>query len=184
MAIQDSRSIVKLDYLVPIPETTASGAMMVSLQRKEQIAQSLRQLTEIYRSNLTEYEQTLATLSALLDLEAPSIFSRTVSLEQTPSNLLADPTTFCAVYRNGRCYLGNTLVFGLFRLLVSRLNRYVPYSELLAEVWKQDEKSPEAIRTVVQILRKKLRAASMIDIAEAIDGSNHGHYGLILARNK
>lgn len=157
---------------------------MVSLQRKEQIARSLRQLTEIYRSNLTEYEQTIVTLSALLDLEAPPIFSRIVSMEQVPSNLLADATTFCAIYRTRRCYLGNTLVFGLFRLLVSRLNRYVPYSELLAEVWKQEEKSPEAIRTVVQILRKKLRAASMVDLAEAIDGSNHGHYGLILVSNK
>ena len=156
---------------------------MVSLQRKEQITRSLRQLTEIYRSNLTEYEQTIATLSALLDLEAPPIFSRIVSFEQAGSNLLADPTTFCAIYRTRRCYLGNTLVFGLFRLLVSRLNRYVSYSELLTEVWKQEEKSPEAIRTVVQLLRKKLRAAEMSEVANAIDGRNHGHYGLMLARN-
>ena len=157
---------------------------MVSLQRKEQIARSLRHLTEIYRSNLTEYEHTLATLSALLELDAPSTVSRLVPPESPPVRLLADPTTFCAIYREYRCYLGNTLVFSLFRLLVARLNRYVPYSELLAEVWKQEEKSPEAIRTVVQLLRKKLRAASMADIAEAIDGSNHGHYGLMLARNK
>lgn len=156
---------------------------MVNLQRKEQIARSLRQLTEIYRSNLTEYEHTLATLSALLDLEAPPIFGRVGLPEQPASNLFADAGTCCAIHRNRRCYLGNTLVFGLFRLLVSRLNRYIPYSELLTEVWNQEEKSPEAIRTVVQILRKKLRAAAMADIAEAIDGRNHGHYGLILARN-
>jgi len=184
METKDFQSILKLDYLVLIPETTASGAMMVSLPRKAEIARSLRQLTEIYRSNLTEYEHTLATLSALLELEPPPILSRISLLEQPPSNLFADSTTFCAIYRNHRCYLGNTLVFKLFKLLVSRLNRYVPYSELLAEVWKQEEKSPEAIRTIVQLLRKKLRAAEMSNVADAIDGSNPGHYGLILARNK
>lgn len=157
---------------------------MFNVRRKEQIVQSLRHLTEIYRSNLREYDQTIVSLAALLDLEAPAAIGLSSQPESLRPSLLADTSTFCAIYQDRHCYLGNTLVFELFRLLISRLNRYVSYSELLAEVWKQEERSPEAVRTVVQLLRKKLRAAKMSDLAEAIDGSNHGHYGLILIRNK
>lgn len=157
---------------------------MVSLQRKELIAQSLRQLTEIYRSNLTKYEDTLATLSALLDLEAPPLFHRVAPSEAPLASLLADATTFCAYYRGRYCYLGNTLTFGLFHLLAERVNRYVPYSDLLSEVWKREERSAEAIRNVVQQLRKKLAASGMSELARAIDGSNRGHYGLILTSRK
>jgi len=62
-----------------------------------------------------------------------------------------------------------------------RPNRYITREQLLDEVWGGC-RSDAAVRSVVRDLRKRLKEAGMGDLAEAIDGSNRGRYGLMLNR--
>lgn len=81
---------------------------------------------------------------------------------------------------NGRsCYLGYTTAFRLLERLVRRPNRYVSHAQLLDDVWG-GYRSKSAIRSAVCDLRERLSAAGMHDLAGLIDGSNPGHYALML----
>ena len=97
---------------------------------------------------------------------------------QTP---IADRATFRAHWRGKTCHLGNTNVFRLLERLARRPNQYIPCEVLLDELWDVHT-SPDAVRSAVKILRRKLRAAGMEDLAGVIDGSNSHHYGLLLDR--
>jgi len=92
---------------------------------------------------------------------------------------IADRTTFCACWRGKTCRLGNTLSFKLLERLARRPNQLVHCDALLPEVWECC-RSREAVRSVVKVLRQKLTAARMDDLAAAIDGSTAHHYGLML----
>jgi DNA-binding response OmpR family regulator len=82
-------------------------------------------------------------------------------------------------YQGKTCFLGNTLPFKLLCQLARRPNTYIPHEELLADVW-QCIRSDAAVRSVVKTLRKKLRQAGLVALAQAIDGSESGHYSLKL----
>jgi len=92
---------------------------------------------------------------------------------------ITDNLTFCVHWGNQTCHLGNTVAFRLLERLAHRPGLYLHYDSLLNELWDYHT-SPEAVRSAVKILRRKLRAAGMEDLAEAIDGSNSHHYGLKL----
>ncbi len=102
-------------------------------------------------------------------------------LDHASGRLVADRGTLSINWDGRTCYLGFTLPFQLFEALARRPNRYIPVEDLLDEVWA-DVRSDAAVRSVVRDLRSRLRAAGMADLAEAIDGSNRGRYGLLLDR--
>jgi len=78
---------------------------------------------------------------------------------------------------NGReCPLGPTLPFRVFRHLALARNRYVPVEQLMDEVWNE-QRSEGAVRSVVCLLRKRLAAAGMPELARAVEGKP-GHYRL------
>lgn len=93
--------------------------------------------------------------------------------------LITDRGDFSVRWGNRTCRLGNTLAFKLLDRLAQRPGLYLHYDKLLSEFW-DCHTSPEAVRSTVKILRRKLRAAGMGDLAKAIDGSNAHHYGLKL----
>jgi DNA-binding response OmpR family regulator len=92
---------------------------------------------------------------------------------------ITDRGDFSVRWGNRTCRLGNTLAFKLLDRLAQRPGLYLHYDKLLSEFW-DCHTSPEAVRSTVKILRRKLRAAGMGDLAKAIDGSNAHHYGLKL----
>jgi DNA-binding response OmpR family regulator len=94
-------------------------------------------------------------------------------------NPITDRADFSVRWGNRTCRLGNTLAFKLLDRLAHRPGLYLHYDTLLDEFWDRHT-SPEAVRSTVKILRRKLRAAGMGDLAKAIDGSNSHHYGLRL----
>ena len=94
---------------------------------------------------------------------------------------IADGATFCAHWRGKTCHLGNTMAFRLLERLARRPNQLIPCEVLLDELW-DTHTSPDAVRSAVKILRRKLRTAGMEDLTKAIDGSNSHHYGLMLDR--
>jgi DNA-binding response OmpR family regulator len=103
----------------------------------------------------------------------------TTVLDHASGRFIADSGTLSINWGGRTCYLGFTLPFQLFEALARRPNRYIPVEELLDEVWTQ-VRSDAAVRSVVRDLRARLREAGMADLAEAIDGSNHGRDGLML----
>ncbi|MCB9858465.1 MAG: helix-turn-helix domain-containing protein [Phycisphaerales bacterium] len=94
---------------------------------------------------------------------------------------IVEDETLSVIWGERRCYLGKSLGFRFLAHLASRPNQYVTYDSLFDGVWG-GRRSNGAIRSVVRDLRRKLRRAGMSDLADAIDGSNHQCYGLILDR--
>ena len=74
------------------------------------------------------------------------------------------------------------MAFRLLGRLASRPNQFISYEVLLdsEKLWDRHT-SYEAVRSAVKILRRKLNAAGMEDLADAIDGSTSHHYALMLA---
>ena len=95
---------------------------------------------------------------------------------------MVDETTFRVRWANRTCRLGNTYPFWLLERLARRPNQFVSYEVLFRDVWDDDYTSAEAVRSAVKTLRRKLNAAGMEDLAEAIDGSNSRHYALRLVK--
>ncbi len=94
---------------------------------------------------------------------------------------IIDGATFSVRWANRSCHLGNTVSFRLLERLARRPNHFISYEALLdlEELWDR-ETSDEAVRSAVKILRRKLNAAGMEDVADAIDGSTPRHYALKL----
>jgi DNA-binding response OmpR family regulator len=93
---------------------------------------------------------------------------------------IIDETTFSVRWADRTCRLGNTVAFRLLARLARRPNQLVSCETLLDELWDRYT-SREAVRSTVKILRRKLTAAGMEDLAAAIDGSTSHYYALTLA---
>jgi DNA-binding response OmpR family regulator len=92
---------------------------------------------------------------------------------------LIDANTFTVHWRGRVCQLGYTIAFRLLTRLEIQRDEFVPHQRLFQDVW-QGARSPSALRSAIADLRSRLARAGMRDLANAIDGHNHGHYGLML----
>lgn len=145
---------------------------MLSLEKRQQVQESLRLLARTHASAVAQIEETIALLMFTLELDEPTV----VTAERLP---VADETTFCILWNGHVCFLGNTLLFWMFRRLLRSANGYVAHVDLLDDVWKGNRES-STIRGVTKRLRDKLIEAGMEDLAMAIDGTVAGYYGLML----
>lgn len=129
-------------------------------------------------------EQILSLLCEELALDPLSYFKTRPRLDSSTGqgSFLIDDMVLSIKFRGKICFLGNTLPFKFLSALAQRPNTYVPYEDLLAEVWHGAVRSDDAVRSVVKTLRSKLRNAGLAELADAIDGTVHGHYSLKLAR--
>ena len=146
---------------------------MLTSEKKRLIQESLRCLAASHAATVAQIEETMAVLALALDLDQSDEGT------EFTNRPVADKTTFCITWRGRDCFLGNTLLFWLFERLARSTNRFVPHIDLLDDVWQGDRQS-STIRGVAKRLRDRLVAADMSDLAEAIDGSVSGYYGLIL----
>lgn len=94
---------------------------------------------------------------------------------------IIDETTFSVRWADRTCRLGNTVAFRLLERLARRPNQFISCETLLDELWDRHA-SRDAVRSTVKILRRKLTAAGMEDLAAAIDGSTSHYYALMIAR--
>lgn len=98
------------------------------------------------------------------------------------NGLTIDRQSLTVGWNGSSCFLGYTTAFRILERLAQRPNQYVSHAQLLEDVWG-GPRSRSAIRSAVNDLRTRLTCAGMKDLAEAIDGSNPGHYGLIVQRS-
>lgn len=99
--------------------------------------------------------------------------------ESSHLQLVVDREMLSIRWNDRTCHLGNTIPFRLMARLARRPNQYVSHDQLLYDIWG-GPRSRSAIRSAVNDLRSRLIAAGMRDLAQAIDGSSAGRYGLIL----
>jgi len=163
---------------------------MSTTERRDQIAASLRNLVTAYTKAMAYLEETLAVLCQELELGEIESFYEPLLARGASANdsddggqPVADETLLSIRWRGKTCFLGNTLPFRFFERLARRPNQYFSYERLLDEVW-EGPRSFSTIRSVVKVLRKRLVEAGMGDLAETIDGSVRGHYGLMLDKSK
>lgn len=152
--------------------------------KQERIRQTLKSLAEAHAATITLMEEALALMTEELALDPITFWksrgSPTVFASPTKTALF-DTEMLTITFHGKSCFLGNSLPFRFFVRLARRPNTYVAYEDLLTDVW-DGVRTDEAIRSVVKTLRNKLREAKMSVLADAIDGSVPGHYGLKLAR--
>lgn len=97
-----------------------------------------------------------------------------------PMGIHLDPRSFTISWRGKQCHLGYTLAFRLLETLARRPDQYHSIDYLLSDIWS-GQRSRSAVRSAVSDLRRRLTGAGMDDLAAMIDGSNRGHYGLMLS---
>lgn len=150
--------------------------------RREQIRITLRRLAESQAVMVEFLQQALKLVEEEFLLDPVTYFRRTTSgtaASGTAGPLQIEPTLLSVSYRGKTCFLGNNYPFHLLHHLAQKQNTYVSREELFDVVW-EGERSEEALRSTVKVLRKRLREAGLAELANAIDGSAKGHYVLKL----
>jgi DNA-binding response OmpR family regulator len=153
--------------------------------RREDIQRSLRNLAESYAALMRLLEKTLAMLCEEAAFDPPN-YSQTRQQAEQPSakkSLVIDAETLFIYFRGKKCFLGGRLPFKLLARLARRPSTYVTYEQLCADVWNY-ECSDDAVRSMVKLLRRKLRAKGLGELADAIDGSVPRRYALHLDKNR
>ena len=105
----------------------------------------------------------------------------TVGAPDGQSPLQIDRSSLTVQWNGHSCFLGYTNAFRLIERLARRPNHYVSHAQLLADVWG-GPRSRSAIWSAIADLKIRLAGAGLAELASAIDGSNPGHYGLIIQR--
>jgi DNA-binding response OmpR family regulator len=153
-------------------------------EKRELISRTLRSLAEAHASMMELMEQTMTLLNEELALDAVTFWKTRHSPKATSrvvDHLDVDHEHLRVSFRGKSCFLGNTLPFRLLAHLASRPNSYLTHEELLEDVW-DGLRSDSAIRSVVKRLRAVLRREGLPELADAIDGSMPGRYGLRASR--
>jgi DNA-binding response OmpR family regulator len=151
-------------------------------RRREQIQRSLRGLAQSYSATMDLMQRTFELLCDEWALDPQTYFRVRTNFPHRQSSeqtALTNDRLLTVNHRGKSCFLGNTLPYRFLARLAECPNTYVSYEDLLAEVW-QNKRSDSAVRSVVKILRDKLRKAGMNDLSLAIDGRVAGHYALRL----
>ena len=146
--------------------------------RREHIRRSLSSLADSYAATMAVMEQTLTLLCEELALGPLAQFPTPAAPPGKDAGLVIDAALLTVRFRGKACFLGNTLPFRFLAGLARRPDRYFTYEELLADVWEGCCRSDASVRSVVKVLRRKLREAGMGELADAIDGTVAGRYAL------
>lgn len=154
----------------------------MKIDRRASIQRSLRTLVETFAAQMELLERTYGLLSQELSLDPIEFFERsttTLRLDRR-QQFVVDQSRLTITFRGKSCFLGNTLPFRFLAMLAERPNTYIPHEDLLTDIW-EGYRSDAAIRSVVKVLRRKLRKSGLAELADAIDGSTSGHYSLKLS---
>ena len=154
----------------------------MNTDRRDSIRDSLRRLAEAHTVTLEVMERTYTLLCEELSLNPQECLNRPAATEPPADHPhpVIDPSRFTVTFRGRTCALGNTMAFRFLARLAERPNRYVSHQHLYEDVW-DGQRSADAVRSVVRTLRQKLRQAHLGELADAIDGSEPGHYALRLS---
>ena len=148
--------------------------------KRVQIREALRQMAAAHAATIQQMEPAMALLAEALQIDG-DVEQYSPTKESSLAGVVRIHRSLLSVeYQGKHCFLGNTLLFRLIERLATKPNKYLPYEDLLSEVWESN-RSDGAVRSVVRRLRVALRSQGMDEVAEGIDGSVPGHYALKLS---
>ncbi len=151
----------------------------MNTDRRDSIRDSLRCLAEAHAATMEVLARTYALLCAELALD-PQACRRPPATPEPPADHphpVIDRSRFTVSFPARSCRLGNTLPFRFLARLAETPERYVTHQDLIDDVW-DGVCSDDALRSVVNHLRRRLRAAGLGALADAINGLTPGHYAL------
>ncbi len=157
---------------------------MITPEKKQLIREALKTLAESQAAAETLIEETISILSRILELgdnfptHVADQAHRPTDLSESDA-LAVDRATLSVIWQGRTCFLGNTLLFWFFNRLAQSRNRYVSHVDLLDDVWGGQRQSA-TIRGVAKRLRDRLVESGMEELADSIDGTVSGYYGLML----
>jgi DNA-binding response OmpR family regulator len=151
-------------------------------EQRERLKCSLRTLADYQAATMRLFEETFSLICDERTMEPLEYFRNFFRSDSTksPDNLIVDQARFTIAYQGKKCFLGSSLPFHFLAYLAGRPNTFVTYADLLEEVWQGSKRSDAAVRSTAKVLRNKLRLAGLTNLAEAIDGSEPGHFALKL----
>jgi len=153
-------------------------------QRRDQLKRSLRLLAQSQATLMKLFEEIISLLSAEASLDPRTYFEQYKPLGDSVSKVNGvqiDQQLLAVHYQGKSCFLGSTISFRLLKLLIERANTFVTHEVIFECVWTNEDQSPTALRSAIKILRKKLRSSGLDYVADAIKGSQSGHYNLHLS---
>ena len=147
--------------------------------RQTAIREALATLAATHAAAVAQLEIAIRLLTEELNADTNRFASNTMDVFPRRTNDLVDPENQAVLWKGKRCFLGNNLLFRFFERLSRSPNQYISYRVLLNDVWG-GEREHSSIRGVAKRLRDRLAIRGMSDLSSRIDGSNPGHYRLIL----
>ena len=157
---------------------------MITPEKKQLIRETLKTLAASHATAVIQIEEAISTLSRTLELDdrfsVPTADQQHRPADSSgPDAPAVDRATLSVIWQGRTCFLGNTLLFWLFNRLAQSRNRYVSHVDLLDDVWGGQRQSA-TIRGVAKRLRDRLVESGMDDLADSINGTVSGYYGLML----
>lgn len=143
------------------------------------IRSSLMRLVDAQTAAISLLQGSIQTLQIELDaLGSTSPFQS--NLPTRHDSLKIDREIWAVTFRGHCCELGDSLQLRFLERLLRSPDHYVSYEHLLEDVW-QENRDDTAVRSLVKVLRHKLRCFGMSEVANAIDGHVKRHYRLKLS---
>ncbi len=147
--------------------------------RRQAIREALATLATTHAAAVAQLETAIRLLTEELEADPLDPFSRMLPIVIRYPNQLIETSSHSVVWEGKRCFFGNNLLFRFFERISRSPNQFISYRVLLNDVWG-DEREHSSIRGVAKRVRDRLACQGMPDLANRIDGTNPGHYRLIL----
>jgi hypothetical protein len=152
---------------------------MMQTKRRRAIREALATLASTHAMAVAQLEIAIRLLTEEMDADHEDPFIRGLPQLLRRPNELVDAGSQCVVWNGKTCFLGNNLLFRFFERISRSPNQYISYRVLLDDVWGGDREH-SSIRGVAKRLRDRLAIQGMPDLSSKIDGTNPGHYRLML----
>jgi len=152
----------------------------MTTQKARRLAELTNRLAETLMTAAICAQEIRTEIQSELDANSGAFASRSgnvsvrngVPCHQRP---VLDQSTLCVIWREKSLHLGHTRPFWVLDRLSRCPNQYVTHTDLLQDVWDDEELADATVRSAVRHLRTKLRDGGMGELAAAIR-SHRGRY--------
>jgi hypothetical protein len=148
-------------------------------ERRQAIREALASLALTHASAVVQLETAIRLLSEALDVLDDDFAVGLLEGPPRRQNDFVDMANHSVRWEGKTCFLGNSLPFRFFERISRSPNQYISYRVLLNDVWG-GEREHSSIHGVAKRLRDRLNLSGMNNLSEKINGTNPGHYCLLL----
>ncbi len=141
------------DFIAPYVPESGEGTSLTSVR------DALSRIEQRIHPSATEIHPDEAT-----PVEDSSITSQLEKGLIVKNGLIIDPSQFTVTFREHKCFLGNTILFGLAASLGRAPGKWFPFGELRDDVWRDHQTEDSTIGRTLRLLRNKLNEAGVTGV--------------------